>query len=135
VIAALAAGQVSESAGRQICLWTDKLPEDRRDTSDRFLLDAAAGGLGLEELAAMAAQMYERARSERPDEDPDRDFADRGVKLATTFGGAGVIHGDPTAECAAIVGQVLDALGAKAGKEDDRSRDQRYHDALQEAMR
>jgi Domain of unknown function (DUF222) len=71
----------------------------------------------------------------RPDEDPDRDFADRGVKLATTFGGAGVIHGDLTAECAAIVGQVLDALGAKAGKEDDRTRDQRYHDALAEAMR
>ena len=27
VVAALAAGQVSESAGRVICLWTDKLPE------------------------------------------------------------------------------------------------------------
>jgi len=26
VIAALAAGQVSDSAGRLICLWTDKLP-------------------------------------------------------------------------------------------------------------
>ena len=54
VLAALAAGQVSASVGRQICLWTDKLPGDRRDTSDTFLLDAAAGGLGLEELAAMA---------------------------------------------------------------------------------
>jgi len=135
VVAALAAGEVSESVGRQICLWTDKLPEDRRDASDGFLLDAAAGGLGLEELAAMAGQLYERARGELPDEDPGRDFADRGVKLATTFGGAGVLHGDLTAECAAIVGQVLDALGAKAGKEDDRSRDQRYHDALAEAMR
>ena len=135
VLAALAAGQVSESVGRQICLWTDKLPEDRRDTSDKFLLDAAAGGLGLEELAAMAGQLYERSRSERPDEDPDAAFKDRGVKLATTFGGAGVLHGDLTAECAAIVGQVLDALGAKAGKDDDRSRPERYHDALAEAMR
>ena len=34
-----------------------------------------------------------------------------------------------------MVGRVLDALGAPAGKEDDRTRDQRYHDALQEAMR
>ena len=135
VLAALAAGQVSESVGRQICLWTDKLPEDRRDTSDTFLLDAAAGGLGLEELAAMAGQLYEQSRSERPDEDPDAAFKDRGVKLATTFGGAGVLHGDLTAECAAIVGQVLDALGAKAGKEDGRSREERYHDALAEAMR
>ena len=29
VLAALAAGQVSASVGRQICLWTDKLPGDR----------------------------------------------------------------------------------------------------------
>jgi hypothetical protein len=135
VLAALAAGQVSESAGRLICLWTGKLPEQHRDDADEVLLAAAASGLGLEELAALAAQMYERARGDLPDEDPDRDFADRGLKLATTFGGAGVIHGDLTPECAEIVGRVLDALGAKAGKDDDRTRDQRYHDALQEAMR
>ena len=89
----------------------------------------------VEELAALFAQMYERARSERPDQDPGRDFADRGLKLAATFGGAGVIHGDLTPECAEIVGRVLDALGAKAGQDDDRTRDQRYHDALAEAMR
>jgi hypothetical protein len=135
VLAALAAGQVSESAGRLICLWTGKLPEQHRDDADEVLLAAAASGLGLEELAALAAQMYERARGDLPDQDPDRDFADRGLKLATTFGGAGVIHGDLTPECAGIVGRVLDALGAKAGKNDDRSRQERYHDALAEAMR
>ena len=62
-------------------------------------------------------------------------FADRALKLATTFGGAGVVHGDLTPECAAAVAAVLDALAAPAGKEDDRTRDQRYHDALAEAMR
>ena len=132
VLAALAAGQVSESVGRLICLWTDKLPEKFREESDELLLAAAAAGLGLEELAALAAQMYERARGDLPDEDPDRDFADRGLKLATTFGGAGVVHGDLTPECAELVGRVLDALGAPVGKDDDRSRDQRYHDALAE---
>jgi hypothetical protein len=135
VLAALAAGQVSESAGRLICLWTGKLPEQHRDDADEVLVAAAAAGLGLEELAALFAQMYERARSDLPDEDPDRDFADRSVKLAVTFGGAGVIHGDLTPECAELAGRVLDALGAKAGKDDDRTRDQRYHDALAEAMR
>jgi hypothetical protein len=135
VVAALAAGQVSESAGRLICLWTDRLPEEFRDESDELLLAAAASGLGLEELASLAAEMYVRARGELPDQDPDRDFADRGLKLATTFGGAGVVHGDLTPECAAAVAAVLDALSAPAGKEDDRTRDQRYHDALQEAMR
>jgi hypothetical protein len=134
VIAALAAGTVSQSVGRLICLWTDKLPEEVRDDADEVLL-AAAGGLGLEDLAGLAAQMRERARGDLPDEDPGREFADRGVKLATTFGGAGVVQGDLTPECAAIVGKVLDALGGKAGKEDDRTKNQRYHDALQEAMR
>jgi hypothetical protein len=135
VVAALAAGQVTESVGRLICLWTDKLPERFRQESDELLVAAAAAGLGVEDLAALVAEMYERARSELPDEDPDRDFADRGVTLATTFGGAGVVHGDLTPECAELVVRVLDALGAPAGKEDDRTKDQRYHDALQEAMR
>ena len=47
--------------------------------------------------------MYERARSDLPDEDPDREFADRGVRLETTFQGAGVLSGDLTPECAAVV--------------------------------
>ena len=64
----------------------------------------------------------------------DEVFDDRSVRLAMTFGGAGVIRGDLTPECAQIVRAVLDALSARAGAEDDRSHDQRYHDALQEAM-
>jgi hypothetical protein len=135
VLAALAARQVSESVGRLICLWTSRLPETVREESDELLLAAAAGGLGLEELASLSAQMYERARGDLPDEDPGRDFADRGVKLAATFGGAGVVHGDLTPECAELLGRVLDALSAPAGTGDDRTRDQRYHDALAEAMR
>ena len=70
VVAALAAGQVSESVGRLICLWTGRLPEKFREESDELLLAAAAGGLGLEELASLAAEMYERARSELPDRGP-----------------------------------------------------------------
>jgi hypothetical protein len=79
--------------------------------------------------------MYVRARGDLPDQDTGREFADREVKLATTIGGAGVLHGDLTAGCAAAVAAVLDALGAPAGKEDDRTKGQRYHDALAEAMR
>ena len=135
VLAALAAGQVSESAGRLICLWTDKLPLEYRDAADEQLLAAFAGGLGLADLAALFAEMYVRARGDLPDQDPGREFADREVKLATTIGGAGVLHGDLTAECAAAVAAVLDALSAPAGKEDDRTKGQRYHDALAEAMR
>ena len=135
VLAALAAGELSESYGRSICRWTDRLPEKYRAESDELLLAAAAAGLGLPDLGALFAEMYERARSELPDEDPDRDFADRGVRLETTFQGAGVLYGDLTPECAALVSAVLDALAAPGGAEDDRTREQRYHDGLQEAMR
>ena len=135
VLAALAAGQVPESAGRVICLWTDKLPHEYRDQGDEQLLAAFAGGLGLADLAGLFAEMYVRARGDLPDQDRGREFADREVKLATTIGGAGVLHGDLTAGCAAAVAAVLDALGAPAGKDDDRTQGQRYHDALAEAMR
>src|ERR1700733_3313719 len=40
ILAALAAGQVPESAGRLICLWTGKLPPEYRDTADEQLLAA-----------------------------------------------------------------------------------------------
>jgi Domain of unknown function (DUF222) len=135
VLAALAAGQVSESVGRVICLWSDKLPQEYRDAADEQLLAAFAGGLGLADLASLFAEMFVRARGDLPDQDRGREFADREVKLATTIGGAGVLHGDLTAECAAAVAAVLDALSAPAGAEDDRTKGQRYHDALAEAMR
>ncbi len=57
------------------------------------------------------------------------------MSLDTTFEGAGVIHGDLTPECTAMVQAVLDALSAPAGGGDLRTRPQRYHDALAEAMR
>jgi hypothetical protein len=135
VVAAMAAGELSESYGRTICQWTGKLPEKYRDESDELLVKGAAAGLGLADLSALYAEMYERARGDLPDEDPDREFADRRVRLETTFQGAGVLNGDLTPECAAVVGKVLDALSAPAGAEDDRTQEQRYHDALAEAMR
>jgi Domain of unknown function (DUF222) len=135
VVAALAAEDLSESYGRAICQWTDKLPEDCRPAADAILLSAAKAGMDLRDLAGLAAEMYERSRPDLPDEDPARTFEDRAVRLETTFQGAGVLNGDLTPECAAVVGAVLDALSAPAGAEDTRSHSQRYHDALQEAMR
>src|SRR6185437_10850056 len=144
VMAALAARQVSTSYAREICWWTDKLPAESRAAADEILLGAAAADLGLADLAGLAAEMYERSRQDKPDDEgPDGDdgegagagFDDRSVTLATTLGGAGVIRGNLTPECAEFVKTVLDALSAPSGSDDDRSHDQRYHDALQEAMR
>ena len=69
------------------------------------------------ELASLAAQMYERARGDLPDEDPDAGFSrTAALKLAITFGGAGVLPGDLTAECAAIVGRGAGCAG-RPGRE------------------
>jgi hypothetical protein len=133
--AALAAEEMSESYARTLCTWTDKLPAGKRDEADKLLAEQARAGLGLRDLAELAAEILARARPGEPDQDPGKDFDDRSVTVQTTFQGAGVIHGDLTPECAAVVQSVLDALAAPAGSEDDRTREQRYHDALQEAMR
>src|SRR5579862_5141085 len=134
VAAALAEGFVlSESYARAICEWTDRLPEGCRGAADEILITVARAGMDLPDLAELAAEMH--ARSAPPDSDPDDGFEDRSVTVLTTFQGAGVISGDLTPECAAVVTAVLDALSAPADSEDDRTHAQRYHDALQEAMR
>jgi len=135
VIAALAGGTVlSESMARTICGWTDKLPESCRDAADAILVAAARAGARQDDLAALAAEIYARSLPD-PDDDPEPDFEDRKLRVQTTFAGAGVIAGDLTPEYAAVVTAVLDALSAPMGAEDTRTRDQRYHDALEDAMR
>src|SRR6266702_865513 len=125
VVQALAAGEMSESFGRTICQWTGRLPEDCRPAADAILVTAAKAGMDLRDLAGLAAELYERSRPDAPDEDPDRAFEVRAVRLETTFDGAGVLNGDLSPECAAVVGAVLDALSAPAGAEDTRTHEQR----------
>ena len=134
VAAALAAGEISESFARTICTWTGKLPQDCQEDADAILLLAAKSGADLRDLAGLAGEIYARSLPEDPGSKRDQAFEDRAVRLETTFDGAGVLHGDLTPECAAVVGAVLDALSAPAGGEDDRSQAQRCHDGLQEAM-
>jgi len=133
VLAALAARDISESVARTICDWTGQLPEDCRDAADAILVAAARSGASLADLARLAAEIYARSRPPDPD-GPDDGFGDRSVRLETTFEGAGVLGGDLTPECAAVVGAVLDALSAPAGAGDLRTHGQRYHDALADAM-
>ncbi len=136
VIAALAEGTVlSESVGRAVCCWTDRLPADCRDAADQILVTAARAGADEWDLAGLAAEMYARSQPGADQDGPDDGFDDRDVQLETTYDGAGVMAGNLTPECAAVVGAVLDALSAPMGAEDTRTHGQRYHDALQEAMR
>jgi Domain of unknown function (DUF222) len=128
--AALADGDITDSLAFTIAGWTRKLPAQMRAATDRILLDAAAAGASLDDLAAIAACAIETWRQQQPSAD-DPDPGDRTVRLGTTFGGAGLIRGDLTPECATAVRAVLEALGKKAGPEDDRTERQRFHDALQ----
>ncbi len=135
VAAALAGGTVlTESMARIICGWTDKLPRECRPAADEILLAAAMAGARREDLAGLAAEIYARSLPDAED-DPAPAFEDRQVRVETTFAGAGVISGDLTPECAAVVTAVLESLSAPMGAGDARTREQRYHDALAEAMR
>src|SRR5580704_7185046 len=111
---ALASGEISESWARQICEWTDLLPAGHRGGADVILLAAAAGGAELSDLEGLAEEI--RKQTARPDRDDDG-FDDRSLRLATTFGGAGKVHGELTPQCAAALAAVLDALGKRAGPE------------------
>ena len=135
VRAALAEGTVvTESMARIICQWTGKLPEPCRPAADEILIAAARAGARQEDLAALAAEIYARSLPDGED-DPEPKFEDRRVRVETTFAGAGVLTGDLTPECAAVVTAVLESLSPPMGAEDTRTREQRYHDGLAEAMR
>jgi hypothetical protein len=130
---ALGAGEISESWARQICDWTDRLPEDVRGDADAFLLTAAAGGAELRDLGKMAEEIQRQCA--QPDTDGDDGFAGRSLRLDTTFEGAGKLDGNLTPQCAAALQAVLDALGKRRGPEDERTKGQRLHDALEDACR
>jgi hypothetical protein len=136
VMAALAGGDLpSESWARAVCGWTDKLPGECQQDADAILVAAAAAGADLRTLAELAAEIYARSLPSAGDDGPDGGFEDRSVRVETTFEGAGVLTGNLTPQCAAVVTAVLDALAAPQGAEDTRTHDQRFHDALEQAMK
>jgi hypothetical protein len=138
VAASLAAGEISGSWARQVCDWSDLLAAGTRGDADRILLAAAAGGAGLADLSGLAEEMFRRTTLPDPDPDgagsgDDGGFRDRNFQLDVHFRGAGHLTGDLTPECTAALTVVLESLGKKAGAEDDRTKAQRDHDALEEA--
>jgi hypothetical protein len=135
LVAALAEGHVlTKSVALQLARWTRAIPEEYRGEAEEILVTAARAGADLRALAAICAEI--RYRTARPDPDGEQDPPlDRGVSFDTTFDGAGVLHGDLSPQCAAMVQAVLDALSAPAGGGDLRTRPERYHDALAEAMK
>jgi hypothetical protein len=127
----MAQGEISESWAREIAGWLKKLPEELREGTEKILAGAAGAGASLDDLATITAAALAQWEAGHPDSGDEGAFPDRFLQIETTLGGAGVIRGDLTPECAAAVTAVLEALGGKAGPEDDRSTPQRFHDGLQ----
>ena len=132
LLAGLREGHViTKSVALQLAKWTGGIPAEFRAQAEEIVVASARAGAGLREMAAICAEI--RYRTAPPDENDKH--LDRGLCLDTTMDGAGVIRGDLTPECAAMVQAVLDALSAPEGSGDLRTRPERYHDALAEAMR
>ncbi len=95
------------------------------------MLAAADRGAALADLFGIFDEL--RRQHATPDTDPGDGFAGRGVRFATTFGGAGRIEGDLTPRCAAAVDAVLGSLSPGADLRIPGPAAQRQHDALEEA--
>ena len=133
LLAGLRAKAVTKSVALQLAKWTQQIPAEFRAQAEEILVAAAGAGADLRALAQICAEI--RSRTVPPDPDGRDPALDRALFLDTTLDGAGVLRGDLTPECAAMVQAVLDALSAPSGAGDLRTRPQRYHDALAEAMK
>jgi Domain of unknown function (DUF222) len=135
--AALADGDVlAKSIALEVVKWTAKIPDEYRDEAEEIVVAAARAGADLRALATICAEIRARVAPPDPDDPDDPDPGpERGVSLETTMDGAGVLRGELTPECSAMVEAVLDALAAPQPGGESRTRRQRYHDALAEAMR
>jgi hypothetical protein len=134
LLAGLREQAVTTSVALQLARWTGSIPAEFREQAEEILVAAARAGADLRALAQICAEIRYRTAPPDPHDGNDKHL-DRGLSLGTTLDGAGVIHGDLTPECGAMVQAVLDALSVPEGSGDLRTRPQRYHDALAEAMK
>ena len=128
----MADGLITRSWLAKITVVTGKIREDRRAEAEKLIAQTARDAqLGPRDLWRLAAEIRDRAPAEDPrDDDPDRGFEDRSLRLELTIDGAGSLTGQLSPECAAAFGSLVRRFAVKCGKEDTRSQAQRQHDAL-----
>jgi hypothetical protein len=133
IIGAMLTGRhMSASLASKCCGWTKKLSQEFRAEADGILAAAFQAGAGEFELARIAAELI--ATLAPADEDDDGGFSDRSLRLEDTLDGAGILRGEMTPEATAALHAVLEVLSRKCGKEDTRTKNERMHDAMHEAM-
>jgi Domain of unknown function (DUF222) len=134
LLAGLREHAVTKSVALELARWTGPIPAEFRKQAEEILVAAARAGADRRALAQICAEIRYRTAPPDPQDENDKHM-DRGLSLDTTIDGAGLIRGDLTPQCAAMVQAVLDALSAPQGSRDLRTHPQRYHDALAEAMK
>ncbi|GAA2109500.1 HNH endonuclease signature motif containing protein [Actinomadura alba] len=131
----LADGQVTESVGQLITDLVKEFEPADRDTIEEILTEAASSGAELDDLVEIHNAALRRLRPNGLEDEEARRDAERNLTLSKTLGGVGRLNGDLTAEGTALTETVIEALAVKQGPEDTRTKTQRRHDALVEAMR
>ena len=87
-------------------------------------------GLDSDQLRQFGAHLREAADSQEHAGDDHDDYARRGLRISRSLGGAGEISGRLHAEAAEQVIAAFEQLGAKTGPDDNRTKAQRWADAL-----
>ena len=98
----MADGLITRSWLAKITLVTGKIREDRRPEAEKVIAGLAREGqLGPRDLWRLASEIRDRAPAEDPrDDDPDKGFEDRGLRLEQTLDGAGTLTGELSAPSA-----------------------------------
>lgn len=134
IIAALKGGLISESLAEQLMSWSEALKDpDLTAKMDDVLLAGALAGLSQADLRGL----YEEARAlAAPADEDGPEPPDRRLDLTTTLDGAGILRGELTPECAALLQAGLEAFAKqKAGADDNRGYAVRCHDALVQLLK
>jgi hypothetical protein len=128
--AAWLAGDISEDHVAIIIKALATVPSDVSEIVEQALLEIAKCSpprdvaLALDRiLVACGIEDAEAAAARR--------YGERGVNIAETFGGTGSLSGTLTAELTDKLKRALEHAGQPTGPDDDRSRAQRFHDALE----
>jgi len=134
LVTALAEGWViSKSVALQVTKWTRAIPGEYRDEAEEIVVTAARAGPDLRALAAICAEI--RYRTAQPTRTTRTTSTWTGPCRSTQRWTASASSTATSPPSGAMVQAVLDALSAPTGGGDLRTRPQRYHDALAEAMR
>jgi hypothetical protein len=129
--AAWLAGDISEDHVAVIFRALTKVPPELTELVEKTLLDLARDCTPADLAAAVDQILVACGADESADSAAARRYGTRGVSVAKTFGGTGSLSGTLAPTLAEKLPRALELAGKPTGPDDDRTRAQRFHDALE----